>query len=121
MLRVMNQPYIYHYTDKEGAAGILMTRRIQPLYPGGVSFFTDELYGDGATAYRRLGISGKAVEICFAIPRNRISGLAGPRPARPASYPPQGGAASSGMGNEYYSAWPVHLSNDVELDMRSVG
>lgn len=78
-IEIMGQPYVYHYTDKEGAAGILMTRMIQAPYPGDALFFTDELYGDGATASRRLGISGKAVEICFAIPRNRISGLAGPR------------------------------------------
>ena len=117
----MNQPYMYHYTNKEGAAAILMTRRIQPPYPGMFNFFTDELYGDGATASQRLGISGKAVEICFAIPRNRISGLAGPRPARPAYYPPQGGATPSGGAREYCSVWPVYLSDDVELDMRSVG
>lgn len=117
----MGQPYVYHYTDREGAAGILMTRRVQAPYPGDALFLTDELYGDGATASRRLGISGKAVEICFAIPRNRISGLVGPRPARPIHHPIEPGNASSGGAREYYTVWPVVVSDDIPLDMRSVG
>ncbi len=37
MLRVMNQPYIYHYTDKEGAAGILITQESNPFIPEGLA------------------------------------------------------------------------------------
>lgn len=87
-----------------------------PRYPGRVIYFSDRLYGDGAKASDELGIADKSVDICFAVPKSRISGLTGPSPV--AAVMIHGKVLRNAGGMEYQTRWPVSVDTAVVLEMR---
>ncbi len=107
--------YYYHYTSRYNAQGILAAGKLRPSRPSGVTYLTDQLFGNGAEASDVLGIGTIPIEICFAIPEGDAIGISGPRIA--AGYN-SSNQMRSGGGIEYTTSYEIPIISTTTVVMK---